>query len=76
MSEKKETSLLTLSSAPHVKDEHSVSKIMWMVVIALLPVAAYSVFLFGLNSFLIMATAVVTALFSEAIFQVIMKRDI
>jgi len=76
MSEKKETPLLVLSNAPHVRTDDTVSKIMWMVVIALLPAVFYSVYIFGLNSLFIILASVIAAVASEALFQYLMKKPV
>ena len=35
----KETKKLTISASPHIKDKDNVNKIMWFVILALLPAA-------------------------------------
>ncbi len=76
MTEKKEQSLLKLSSAPHIGSNESIVKIMWMVVIALLPSSIYSVYLYGMNSFLLLVIGVLSAVITEAVFQLLMKQKI
>lgn len=77
MAEKSEAkTLVTVSSAPHVRVNDSVSKIMWTVVVAMLPAAAYSVYLFGFAAFIIYAAAILSAIMAEGIFQLLMKRPL
>lgn len=65
-----------LSNAPHVKDTQSLKSIMWMVVAALLPACAYSVYIFGINSFILLLTGVISAVIAEALFQLAMKKPV
>ena len=41
---------LTVSSSPHVRCNETVPKIMWSVVAALVPAAAFGVYYFGVNA--------------------------
>ena len=47
MSETTTTTRLTVTAAPHIRFQGTVSKIMWTVVIAMLPAFAGSVYFFG-----------------------------
>ncbi len=76
MSEGKDPSLLVLSSAPHIKSGDNINKIMWSVVLALLPTVVYSISIFGLHSALVILTAVVSSVMSEGFFQKFMKRPV
>lgn len=67
---------LVLSMAPHMHAPQSVTSIMWMVVAALLPAAAYSVYLFGMKALLLIAASVATAVASEAAYQLLMKKKV
>ncbi len=69
-------SLVTISSAPHIRVKDSVAKIMWTVVIAMLPAAVYSVYLFGMPALKIYAAAIISAMAAEALFQFFMKRPV
>jgi Na+-translocating ferredoxin:NAD+ oxidoreductase subunit D len=65
-----------VSSAPHLHKDESVSKIMWMVVLSLVPAGAAGVFIFGWNAFWVIMLAVFAALISEWLFQAISKRRV
>ncbi len=67
---------LVLSNAPHIRDTQSVRFIMWLVVIALMPAAVYSVFLFKLSALKLIAAAVLSSVAAEAAYQFIMRKDI
>jgi len=58
---------LILSSSPHFATTDSVPKIMWMVVVALLPAVAMSVYYFGMAAIIMIATCMLTALVTEII---------
>jgi len=76
-SEKKSPNpLVILSKAPHIKTNDTVSKIMWLVVLALAPSVFFSVYLFGLNTFFILLVATLSALIAEAGIQWFLKKPI
>lgn len=58
---------LILSSSPHFSSTDSVTKIMWMVIVALIPAAAMSVYYFGITAVIMIATCILTALVTEII---------
>jgi Na+-translocating ferredoxin:NAD+ oxidoreductase subunit D len=61
--------ILTVSGSPHVYTDESVSKIMYGVVISLIPAALVSFYFFGLAAILVTLTAVVSCIFFEFIIQ-------
>lgn len=65
MSEK----LLSVSGSPHVHQDDSVKKIMWSVVIALLPAFLVSVYYFGINVVIITAVSILSCLLFEYLIQ-------
>lgn len=67
---------LTVSSSPHLHSGDTVRKAMLMVIIALLPAAAFSVYYYGLNALLILLTGTAAAISSEAIILKLMKKDV
>ncbi len=56
---------LHISSSPHLVKGLSTDQIMLNVVIALLPVTAFAVFVFGLNALLVVLTAVIACVGTE-----------
>ncbi len=62
-------SLLTVSGSPHVYTQDSVSKIMYGVVLSLIPAALVSFYFFGLAAIMVTLTAIVSCLFFEFIIQ-------
>ncbi len=67
---------LIVSSSPHIHTTDSVRKIMSNVLIALFPILIASIFLFGFKVLWISLVAIVSAMATEAICQIIMKREI
>jgi len=63
------SNLFTVSPSPHTKGDDSIPKIMWGVVIALVPVIIMSAVFFGLHSLKIMVVAVVACLLFEYTIQ-------
>jgi len=61
--------LLSVSPSPHVHASDSVSKIMYMVLIALLPAFLVSIYSFGLGAIITMLIAIVSCAFFEYVFQ-------
>lgn len=73
---KGDTSLLVLSSAPHIKSADGINKIMWTVIIALIPNTVYSIYIFGANAAILLFVSVAAAVFSEFFYQKFMKRPV
>ena len=61
--------LLQVSGSPHVHGDETVKKIMWSVVIALLPALAVSVFYFGLPVLILTLVSIATCLLTEFLIQ-------
>ena len=60
---------LKVSHSPHVFEDTSVKKLMYGVVIALLPTLAWSVYAFGIGAIIVTAVSVVSCLAFEFIIQ-------
>lgn len=60
---------LIVSSSPHLRDNESISKIMWTVVACLVPAAAAGVVNFGLPALLVIGVSVLAAVATEAAIQ-------
>ena len=61
-------SKLTVTAAPHIHSGASTNRIMLDVIVALLPVTVASVVIFGLQSMLIIAACVISAVAAEFLF--------
>ncbi len=66
--------MLVLNSSPHLHTKKSVPKIMWSVIIALLPAIAMSIYYFGLPAVWMITICVITAVITEIVMNY-MKGD-
>ena len=64
-----------VSVSPHIRDEDSVSKIMWAVVIALLPALAASCYFFGMRALAVSGACVFFAVLTEFVTRYLRARD-
>ena len=69
-------SKLSVSVSPHVRDNSTTQRIMLDVLIALLPAAAASIWIFGFQALIVMLTCVATCVLAELAFQVAMKQTV
>jgi len=60
---------IIISASPHVHSDRTSQRIMYDVVIALAPAFLVSVYVFGINAFMVTTTAVVSCLLFEYLFQ-------
>lgn len=65
---------LTVSAAPHIHSGASSKRIMLDVILALIPAAAASVYLFGIRAALIIFVCIASCVISEALFNLITHR--
>jgi electron transport complex protein RnfD len=67
---------LVVTTSPHVRAEDTVSKIMWSVVIALLPAVFAAVYFFKARAISIVLAGVLGAVISEYVFQKVRDKKI
>jgi Na+-translocating ferredoxin:NAD+ oxidoreductase subunit D len=67
---------LIITDPPHIKDNQSVKKIMWFVVLTLMPSNIYAVYLFGINALILLCACVASATAAETVFQYLLKKPI
>lgn len=65
-----------ISSSPHIHEHDSVEKIMWTVVLALLPACVYGVYIFGMHAAYVLLLCVGAAVATEALIQKVRKRPV
>ncbi len=75
MPKKEDRKLLILTPAPHIKMQQDTRKIMWMVVLSLLPPIIAAVYFFGLYSLALIAVCTITAVGSEWLFLKARRKD-
>ena len=67
---------LTVASSPHVRCNETIPKIMWNVVAALVPAAAFGVYYFGVNALVNIIVAIVSAVIFEFLWEKAMHKRI
>ncbi len=67
---------LIIQSSPHIKDKHSVPRIMYTVIIALLPAIFASLYFFRLRAVGLYLSCLFTCLITEALFLWIRKKPL
>lgn len=67
---------LTVASSPHVCCNETIPKIMWNVVAALVPAAAFGVYYFGVNALVNIIVAIVSAVIFEFLWEKAMHKRI
>ncbi|MBM3243338.1 MAG: RnfABCDGE type electron transport complex subunit D [Candidatus Omnitrophica bacterium] len=67
---------LLVSTSPHIHKKESVKRIMWLVVLSLLPSGFAGVFIFGGRAFWVIILGIIAAVSTEGILQLATKRRI
>ena len=65
----------TVSPAPHISSGISVRKIMYLVILALLPSGLAGIYIFGISSLKVIAISIASCVLSEALFLKFRARD-
>jgi Na+-translocating ferredoxin:NAD+ oxidoreductase subunit D len=65
-----------VSPAPHIKSGITTRKIMYLVILALLPSGLAGVFIFGLGSLKVILLSIIACMLSEAVFLKLRNKDI
>ena len=68
--------LLNVSSNPHIRSKVSTDKIMLCVIIALIPATVFGVINFGLYSLCVIGVSIASAVLTEVLCCIVMKRKI
>lgn len=63
-----------VSSSPHIKGIATTAKIMWTVIICLLPAGIWGIYNFGLRSLAVICFAVLAAVGTEGVFNLLLKK--
>ncbi len=66
--------LFNVTSPPHVRAKDRTNKIMLYVIIALLPATVFGIYNFGISALILVAAAIISAVVSEYIFNIITHR--
>lgn len=68
--------MLVITSSPHIRDRETVSRIMWWVVISLIPAGLMGAYVFGPRAVMLMLVAVVSAVLTELVIELLSGRKI
>lgn len=64
---------MNVSASPHVRSKLSTSKVMFMVIVGLLPATVFGIAWFGFNAALLIAVTVATCVLTEFVYEKCMK---
>ncbi len=67
---------LTVTPSPHIRDDLDIKKVMYAVVLALIPSAIGGVYFFGLRALVIIVAASLAAIATEAVCQKAIRRPV
>ncbi len=65
--------MMNVSANPHIRSKDSTTKIMLLVIIALLPAPGFGIYYFGLNAAILVCTSVATCVLTEFLYEKLMK---
>ncbi len=68
--------MLVITSSPHIRDRETVSRIMWWVVISLIPAGLMAAYVFGPRAVMLMLVSVVSAVLTELVIELLSGRKI
>ncbi len=68
--------MYNVSVSPHIRAKNSTQKMMFDVAIALIPTLGFGVYNFGLKALLLIVLSIASCVASEALFELIMKKDL
>jgi electron transport complex protein RnfD len=67
---------LFVSSSPHITDRESIPKIMFGVIISLIPATIGAIYFFGVQALWVIIVGIVAAVATEAIIQLLLKKPL
>lgn len=70
------TNILKMGPSPHIRTSETVEKVMYDVIIALVPAFLFAVYVFGMRAFIVTAVSILTCIVTEFICQKIMKQEV
>lgn len=69
------TNILKMGPSPHIRTSETVEKVMYDVIIALIPAFLLAVYVFGIRAFIVTAVSILSCMVTEYICQKIMKQE-
>ena len=70
------TNILKMGPSPHIRTSETVEKVMYDVIIALIPAFLFAVYVFGIRALIVTAVSILTCIVTEFICQKIMKQEV
>ena len=70
------TNILKMGPSPHIRTSETVEKVMYDVIISLIPAFLVAVYVFGIRAFIVTSVAILSCIVTEFICQKIMNQDI
>jgi len=67
---------LLVTTSPHIHTDESTARIMWMVIISLIPAGIAGIFIFGRDALWTIFLGIISALIAEGILQLLTKRKV
>ena len=67
---------MKMGPSPHIRTSETVEKVMYDVVIALVPAFLFAVYVFGIRAFIVTAVSILTCMITEFVCQKIMKQEV
>lgn len=64
--------LFNVSASPHVRSKISTSRIMFIVILSLLPASVFGIYTFGFNAALLIAVSIATCVVTEFVYEKLM----
>ena len=68
--------MVNVSASPHIRSKMSTSRIMFLVVVALIPATVFGIYRFGFNAALLVAVCIASAVLSELLFELLLHRPV
>ena len=68
--------IVNVSASPHVRSKTSTARIMFLVIISLLPATGYGIYQFGFNAALLVAVCIATCVVTELLYELIIKHTV
>ena len=69
------TNILKMGPSPHIRTSETVEKVMYDVVIALVPAFLVAVYVFGMRAVVVTAVSIISCMATEYVCQKIMKQE-
>ncbi len=66
--------LVNVSASPHVRSKMSTSRIMFLVIISLLPATVYGIYHFGFNAALLVTVCIAACVITELVYELLLKK--